>query len=77
MARRRQLYTRTVTHAYRWLIALLPGYADGFMTHWDVFLRKVQPIASRVPYMTAPVSQSKRECAVPCALCSVLAVVDL
>jgi len=27
------------------------GYADGFMPHWDLFLNKVQPLASRVPYM--------------------------
>lgn len=27
------------------------GYADGDMQHWDVFMRKIEPIASRVPYM--------------------------
>ena len=26
------------------------SYADGEMSHWDVFMRKVEPIASRVPY---------------------------
>lgn len=30
------------------------GYADGYMAHWDTFLNKVQPIASRVPYMVTP-----------------------
>lgn len=30
------------------------SYADGFMPHWDVFLNKVQRIASRVPYMVTP-----------------------
>ena len=25
-------------------------YADGDMAHWDVFMRKIEPIASRVPY---------------------------
>jgi predicted MPP superfamily phosphohydrolase len=28
------------------------SYADGYMPHFDDFLNKVQPIASRVPYMT-------------------------
>ena len=30
------------------------SYADGFMPHWDVFMNKVQPVASRVPYMVTP-----------------------
>jgi 3',5'-cyclic AMP phosphodiesterase CpdA len=30
------------------------GYADGFMPHWDVFMNKVQSIASRIPYMVVP-----------------------
>ena len=30
------------------------GYADGYMVHWDTFFNKIQPIASRVPYMVAP-----------------------
>eukprot|EP00466_Bigelowiella_natans_P006568 jgi/Bigna1/135272/aug1.28_g9980 len=30
------------------------GYADGYQRHWDVFLRKIEPISSRVPYLTAP-----------------------
>lgn len=30
------------------------SYADGYMPHFDDFLNKVQPIASRVPYMTTP-----------------------
>jgi hypothetical protein len=30
------------------------GYADGDMHHWDVFMRKIEPIAARVPYMTSP-----------------------
>ena len=30
------------------------GYADGFCAHWDVFLNKVQPIASTVAYMVNP-----------------------
>ena len=30
------------------------GYADGDMHHWDVFMRKIEPIASRVPYMVSP-----------------------
>jgi hypothetical protein len=28
------------------------SYADGDASHWDVFLRKIQPIASQVPYLT-------------------------
>ena len=24
------------------------------MSHWDVFMRKIEPIASRVPYMVSP-----------------------
>jgi hypothetical protein len=30
------------------------SYADGFMPHWDTFVNKVQPIASKVPYMVTP-----------------------
>jgi len=30
------------------------SYADGYMRHWDMFLRKVQPIAAQVPYMVSP-----------------------
>jgi hypothetical protein len=30
------------------------SYADGEMKHWDVFMRKIEPIASRVPYMVTP-----------------------
>lgn len=30
------------------------GYADGFQPHWDDFFNKIQPIASRVPYMVTP-----------------------
>lgn len=30
------------------------SYADGFMPHWDVFMNKVQPIASKIPYMVTP-----------------------
>jgi phosphodiesterase/alkaline phosphatase D-like protein len=30
------------------------GYADGFMPHWDAFLRKVEPIAAIIPYMVSP-----------------------
>lgn len=30
------------------------SYADGEMKHWDTFLRKIEPIASRVPYLTTP-----------------------
>ena len=30
------------------------SYADGFMSHWDTYFRKIQPFASRVPYMTGP-----------------------
>jgi hypothetical protein len=30
------------------------GYADGYMVHWDAFFNKIQPIATRVPYMVTP-----------------------
>lgn len=33
---------------------LHPGdisYADGFEPHWDIFFRRIEPIAARVPYM--------------------------
>lgn len=30
------------------------SYADGFEPHWDNFFNKIQPIASRVPYMVCP-----------------------
>jgi hypothetical protein len=30
------------------------GYADGDMQHWDDFLRKIEPIAARVPYFVSP-----------------------
>jgi len=30
------------------------SYADGDEQHWDIFWRKVEPIASAVPYMTTP-----------------------
>lgn len=30
------------------------SYADGYEPHWDDFLNKVEPIASRVPYMVSP-----------------------
>lgn len=30
------------------------SYADADEQHWDLFFNKIQPIASRVPYMTTP-----------------------
>jgi hypothetical protein len=27
------------------------SYADGFESHWDLFMRKIQPVAARVAYM--------------------------
>lgn len=30
------------------------SYADGYMPHFDDFMNKIQPIATRVPYMVAP-----------------------
>jgi 3',5'-cyclic AMP phosphodiesterase CpdA len=30
------------------------SYADGEMKHWDNFMRKIEPIASRVPYQVTP-----------------------
>lgn len=30
------------------------SYADGFEPHWDNFFNKVQPIASKIPYMVTP-----------------------
>eukprot|EP00602_Paraphysomonas_sp_CaronLab_P008380 CAMPEP_0185024288 /NCGR_PEP_ID=MMETSP1103-20130426/7296_1 /TAXON_ID=36769 /ORGANISM="Paraphysomonas bandaiensis, Strain Caron Lab Isolate" /LENGTH=510 /DNA_ID=CAMNT_0027557209 /DNA_START=44 /DNA_END=1576 /DNA_ORIENTATION=- len=30
------------------------SYADGYEPHWDVFFNKIEPIASRVPYMVTP-----------------------
>jgi acid phosphatase type 7 len=30
------------------------SYADGYMPHFDAFMNKVQPIASRIPYMVTP-----------------------
>ena len=30
------------------------GYADGNMAGWDLFLRKIEPIASSIPYLTTP-----------------------
>jgi hypothetical protein len=30
------------------------SYADGEQTHWDIFQRKIESIAARVPYLTAP-----------------------
>ena len=30
------------------------SYADGDMAHWDTFMRKIEPVAARVPYMTTP-----------------------
>ena len=30
------------------------GYADGNMEGWDLFLRQMEPIVSRVPYLVAP-----------------------
>ena len=30
------------------------GYADGYEVHWDTFFNKIQPIASRVPYLVTP-----------------------
>jgi len=30
------------------------SYADGYNPHWDLFMNKIQPIASRVPYMFTP-----------------------
>ena len=51
------------------------SYADGFQPHFDNFMRKVEPIASRVPYMVAPVSgvlMCARVCAcLVCVSCSV------
>lgn len=30
------------------------SYADGYEPHWDDFFNKIQPIASKVPYMVTP-----------------------
>lgn len=30
------------------------SYADGYMPHFDDFLNKIQPIASRIPYQVSP-----------------------
>lgn len=30
------------------------SYADGDMEHWDMYFRKIEPFASRVPYMVSP-----------------------
>jgi acid phosphatase type 7 len=30
------------------------SYADGYEPHWDVFFRRIQPVASAVPYMVTP-----------------------
>lgn len=30
------------------------SYADGEYVHWDVFMRKIEPVASRVPYQVSP-----------------------
>ena len=30
------------------------SYADGDQHHWDVYFRKIEPIASTVPYLTTP-----------------------
>lgn len=30
------------------------SYADGYMPHWDLFLRKIENLSSVVPYMTGP-----------------------
>ena len=30
------------------------SYADGYMPHFDVFMNKIQPIASRIPYQVSP-----------------------
>jgi hypothetical protein len=30
------------------------SYADGEFVHWDVFMRKIETIAARVPYMVTP-----------------------
>lgn len=27
------------------------SYADGYQLHWDMFMRKIEPIAAQVPYM--------------------------
>jgi hypothetical protein len=30
------------------------SYADGEMSHWDVFMRKIETVAARVPYQVTP-----------------------
>jgi acid phosphatase type 7 len=30
------------------------SYADGYEPHWDVFFRRIEPIAAYVPYMVTP-----------------------
>lgn len=30
------------------------SYADGYQPGWDLFLQKIEPVAARIPYMTAP-----------------------
>lgn len=30
------------------------SYADGYQPHWDLFMRKIEPLAARVPYMVVP-----------------------
>ena len=37
------------------------SYADGYMPHFDDFMNKVQPIATRVPYMVTAVSRSNKQ----------------
>jgi hypothetical protein len=27
------------------------SYADGDFGHWDIFMRKIEPLASSIPYM--------------------------
>lgn len=35
------------------------SYADGYEPHWDDFFNKIEPIASRIPYMATPGNHGK------------------
>jgi|AntRauTorckE5430_2_1112549.scaffolds.fasta_scaffold62737_2 hypothetical protein len=36
------------------------SYADGDFGHWDIFMRKIEPIAASVPYMVVASDQTTR-----------------
>jgi hypothetical protein len=43
-----------VSALYLTIFLNISQYSSGEYSHWDVFMRKIEPIAARVPYQVSP-----------------------